>query len=90
MLILSREVGESVVIDGRIIVKVMRLEGGVLKLGIEAPPEIPVHRQEVYEEIQKSNREAMVRPSGSVPKLSKNGAASAARDKNGQTGPKGA
>ncbi|MGD1019104.1 MAG: glycosyltransferase [Verrucomicrobiia bacterium] len=35
----------------------------------------------MYEEIQKSNREAMVRPSGSVPKLSKNGAASAARDK---------
>lgn len=69
MLILSRKVGESIVIDGRIIVKVMRLEGDVLKLGIEAPPEVPVHRQEVYEEIQSSNQGAVMRDRRSVPKL---------------------
>jgi carbon storage regulator len=58
MLILSRKPGESIVIDGRIVVTVMRLEGEVVKLGIQAPVELPVHRQEVYEEIQRNNREA--------------------------------
>ena len=59
MLILSRKIGESIVIDGRIIVKIVRLEGDTVKVGIEAPLDIPVHRQEVYDEIQKSNREAL-------------------------------
>ena len=58
MLILSRKVNESIVIDGRIVVKIVRLDGEQVKLGIEAPPDVPVHRQEVYEEIQKNNREA--------------------------------
>ena len=69
MLILSRKVGESVVIDGRIIVKVMRIEGDVLKLGIEAPVEVPIHRQEVYDEIQRNNQAALVRNRRDVPKL---------------------
>lgn len=58
MLILSRKTGESVVIDGRIIVKIIRTDGDTVKVGIEAPSDIPVHRQEVYEEIQRANREA--------------------------------
>lgn len=69
MLILSRKVGESIVIDGRIIVKVMRLEGDVLKLGIEAPPEVPIHRREVYEEIQRSNQKALIRDRSALPTL---------------------
>lgn len=69
MLILSRKVNESIVIDGRITVKIVRLEGEVVKLGIQAPPEVPVHRQEVYEEIQRSNREALHRGKRAVPKL---------------------
>ena len=56
MLILSRKIGESIVIDGRITVKVTLVEGSVVKLGIEAPREVPVHRQEVYVEIQKTIR----------------------------------
>ena len=62
MLILSRKLNESIVIDGRITVKVMRVDGDVVKLGIAAPAEIPVHRQEVYEEIRRNNQEAMTAP----------------------------
>lgn len=70
MLILSRKPGESVIIDGRITVKIMRVDGDVVKLGIEAPLEVPVHRQEVYDEIQKNNNEAMNQVGNQLPRLS--------------------
>ena len=69
MLILSRKTSESIVIDGRIHVKIVRVEGEVVKIGIEAPADVPVHRQEVYEEIQRNNQQALVRPAASLPKL---------------------
>jgi carbon storage regulator len=69
MLILSRKVGESIVIDGRIIVKIMRLDGDLIKVGIEAPAEVPVHRQEVYDEIQKVNHEALSATRPTVPRI---------------------
>jgi carbon storage regulator len=73
MLILSRKINESIVIDGRIIVKVVRVEGEQVKLGIEAPNTVPVHRQEVYEEIQRNNREALTSTRPKLPRLSSNG-----------------
>jgi carbon storage regulator len=69
MLILSRKTGESIIIDGRIHVKVVRVEGDVVKVGIEAPADVPVHRREVYEEIQRSNQQALTRPRAPLPKL---------------------
>jgi carbon storage regulator len=69
MLILSRKTGESIVIDGRIHVKVVRVEGEAVKIGIEAPSEVPVHRREVYEEIQRSNQQALTRQNTALPKL---------------------
>lgn len=72
MLILSRKAGESIVIDGRIIVKVVRVEGDMIKLGIDAPADVPVHRQEVYDEIQKNNREALNKERPKLPRLSAN------------------
>lgn len=69
MLILSRKSGESIVIDGRIHMKVVRVEGEVVKIGIEAPAEVPVHRREVYEEIQRSNQAALTRQNAELPKL---------------------
>lgn len=69
MLILSRKSGETVVIDGRIRVKVIRVEGEIVKLGIEAPAEISVHRQEIYDEIQRNNKEAATPDQPVVPKL---------------------
>ena len=59
MLILSRKLNESIVIDGRIIVKVLRIERDTVKLGIQAPPELPVHRQEVFDAIQRASQQAM-------------------------------
>lgn len=54
MLILSRKLNESIIIDGRIIVKVLRIDKDTVKLGIQAPPELPVHREEIHEVIQKN------------------------------------
>jgi carbon storage regulator len=68
MLILSRKPGESIVIDGRIVVKIVRLEGDMVKIGIEAPREVPVHRQEVYDEIQGNNREALTEHRPQLPR----------------------
>jgi len=69
MLILSRKTNESIVIDGRITVKIVRVEGDVVKLGVEAPADVPVHRQEVYEEIQRNNREALTQGRPVLPRL---------------------
>ncbi|MBX3746073.1 MAG: carbon storage regulator CsrA [Verrucomicrobiae bacterium] len=64
MLVLTRKINESVVIGGSITVRIVRIDGDQVRLGIEAPQDVPVHRQEVYDEIQRSNREAVhtVRP----------------------------
>jgi len=51
MLILSRKVGQSIVIGGNITVKVVRVDGDQIKLGIQAPENIPVHREEIQKEI---------------------------------------
>lgn len=52
---LSRQRGESVMIGDNIIVTIVDIRGDKVRLGIEAPSEIPVHRQEVYEAIQRNN-----------------------------------
>lgn len=69
MLILSRKTNESIVIDGRITVKIIRVEGDVVKLGVEAPMDVPVHRQEVYDEIQRNNKEALTQNRPALPRL---------------------
>jgi len=56
MLILSRKLNESIIIDGRIVVKVLRIEKESVKLGIQAPPEVPVHREEIHEAILKGKQ----------------------------------
>lgn len=79
MLILSRKVNESVVIDGRIVVKIVRVDGEVVKVGIEAPADVPVHRQEVYEEILKNNQEALTHARPALPRLQRKPAANPTR-----------
>lgn len=67
MLILSRKLNESIVIDGRIVVKVLRIEKESVKLGIQAPPEVPVHREEIHEAIKKGKEKPRSNGQENVP-----------------------
>ena len=58
MLVLGRKVGETIHIGKDIEVTITAIEGDVVKLGIRAPKSVPVHRQEVFEEIRKENQAA--------------------------------
>ncbi len=58
MLVLSRQRDESIMIGDNVVVTIVDIRGDKVRLGIEAPGEIPVHRQEVYEAIQRENRRA--------------------------------
>ena len=58
MLVLTRRAGESVVIGDDIIITVLETRGDVIRLGITAPRDVQVHREEVYKELQAANREA--------------------------------
>ena len=58
MLVLSRQRDESIVIGDNVVITIVDIRGDKVRLGIEAPGEIPVHRQEVYEAIQRENRKA--------------------------------
>jgi carbon storage regulator len=52
MLVLSRKLNESIVINDNVVVTVLSVQGDRVRLGINAPLEIPVHRQEVHEKMQ--------------------------------------
>ncbi len=58
MLVLSRQRDQSIVIGDKVVVTIVDIRGDKVRLGIEAPEEIPVHRQEVYEAIQRENQRA--------------------------------
>jgi carbon storage regulator len=51
MLVISRRESESIVINGNITITVVRIQGDKVRLGVEAPANIPVHRHEVQEAI---------------------------------------
>ena len=53
MLILSRKLNEQIVIGDQIVITVVAIRGGNVRLGIEAPHDVPVHRQEVYDALCK-------------------------------------
>ena len=58
MLVVTRKVNEGIVIDGEIRVVVVGVEDGKVKLGIDAPRDKGIYRQEIYEVIKQENREA--------------------------------
>ena len=59
MLALSRKKGEALVINNNIEVTILEIKGDQVKLGINAPKEVPIYRQEVYVQIQEANKAAM-------------------------------
>ena len=58
MLVLSRKPKESIVINGNVTVSVLRVDNDNVRIGIEAPIEVPVMRQEIYNEISQNNQAA--------------------------------
>ncbi len=58
MLILARKVGEAITIANDITIKVLEVKGGQVKIGIDAPPDISIHRNEVYKKIMAENKRA--------------------------------
>ena len=57
MLVLSRKKNESIVINDDITIVVVEIRGDSVRLGIEAPPEVPVHRREVFDAIHRNDND---------------------------------
>ena len=63
MLVLSRQRDESIIIGDNIVVTIVDVRGDKVRLGIDAPREVSVHRREIYEAIQRENQQAaQIRP----------------------------
>ena len=60
MLVLSRKKNESIVINDNITIVVVEIRGDKVRLGVEAPKEVPVHRREVYDAIQQGTKSCLL------------------------------
>jgi len=58
MLVLTRKLGENIRIGDKVKITVLEVRSGQVKLGIDAPPDVKVHREEIYARIQEENRRA--------------------------------
>lgn len=59
MLVLTRRPGESIVIGNDIVVTVVEIKGGQVRIGINAPRDVQVHREEIYEQVRQANVDAV-------------------------------
>ena len=71
MLVLTRKLGESIAIDDHIKIRVVQIKGKQVRLGIEAPKETKIHREEVYLAIQDTNKESSTVSSDQTRSVSK-------------------
>jgi carbon storage regulator len=69
MLVLSRQRDESIIIGDDVVITIVDVRGDKVRLGIDAPTEIPVHRREVYEAIQRENQRSSTSSLGDVDPL---------------------
>lgn len=60
MLILSRNKGQKIMINQDIVISVVEVSGDQVRIGIEAPDHVAIYREEIYESIQKQNKEAAI------------------------------
>ena len=70
MLVLSRKKNESIVINENIVITVVEVRGDKVRLGIQAPREVPIHRSEVYEALSKLSGEKLADDEASSSKKS--------------------
>jgi carbon storage regulator len=59
MLVLTRRPGESIVVGENIVVTVIEIKGGQVRIGIDAPRDIDVYREEIYEQVRQENLSAI-------------------------------
>ncbi|MBF0314969.1 MAG: carbon storage regulator CsrA [Oligoflexia bacterium] len=71
MLVLTRKLGESIAIDDHIKIVVVQIKGKQVRLGIKAPKETKIHREEVYQAIQEQNQLASQAGLGDIQNLTK-------------------
>lgn len=69
MLVLTRKIGEAIQIGERVQVKVVDIKGGQVRLGIEAPEETRIYREEIYRKVMRENQLAMNWEMGDVRSL---------------------
>ncbi|EEG76541.1 carbon storage regulator CsrA [Dethiobacter alkaliphilus] len=62
MLVLTRKSGENLIIGDNITIKILEIKGDTVKIGIDAPKEVAIHREEVFEAIKEANRAAALSP----------------------------
>jgi len=71
MLVLTRKLGESIAIDDNIKITVVQIKGKQVRLGIQAPKDTKIHREEVYLAIQEQNKQAVDTTSDSARRVAK-------------------
>lgn len=59
MLILNRKINESIILEDNIEIKILEIQDGKVKIGIEAPKEVTILRKEVYDEIIEENKKSL-------------------------------
>ncbi len=69
MLVISRRTDEAIMIGDGIEIRILRVGRDGVRIGVVAPPQVPVHRQEVYEQIREANRTAAA-ASGAIAEVS--------------------
>lgn len=70
MLVLSRKLGQKIRINDTIVLTVLDVQNGVVKLGIDAPRDIAIYREELYKEIREANQQA-ASPTMELPRFAK-------------------
>ena len=66
MLVLTRKLGEVIRVGDTVTVRILEVKGNQVRLGVEAPTEVRIYREEVYRAIRKENEEAALREAGNL------------------------